>query len=155
MHNHPLNQQQQQQPSSSAAAEEATTTAADARPPLATQSSSTTNHSDTRKASISNTLNRAAEVFILQPRGSKQFDLLTFLADTRPQIQNYLLSRVSSQQSVLWYFCLQNELGRFSATEDNIRSRPHFRSRTYVLLNQETFDEHDLNEALQKIIESL
>lgn len=146
--NHPLQQQQHSSSSSTAAVR--------LPPPTVTQSSSSsTDQSKNRDSSVTNALNRTAEVFTLQPLGSEQFDLLTFLANTRSQIRDYLLSRLSSQQSVKWYLCIQTELERFSANEDNIRSRPHFRSRTYVLLNQETYNEHDLNEALQKIIESL
>lgn len=77
-----------------------------------------------------------------------------FLANMRSSIQDYLLSKVS-QQSVKWYFCTQIELERFNADGDNTVSLSHFRSKTYVLLNPETFNDHELNEALQKIIKSL
>lgn len=140
--NHPL-QQQQQSPSAEATA------------PLPIQSTSSTDQPENRNPLVSNALNRAAEVIRVEPEGSEQSDLLTFLANSRLQIRDYLLSRVSLQQSVKWYLCIQIELERFNANEDNIRSTPHFRSRTYVLLNKETYNEHDLNEALQKIIESL
>ena len=109
---------------------------------------------ENREAPVLNVLNRTAQVIRLEPRGTDQFDLLAFLANARSQIRDYLLSRVSSQ-SAKWYLCLQIELERFNANEDNTRSSPHFRSRTYIMLNRDTYLEHDLNEALHKIIESL
>ena len=127
VHNHPLNQQPQESLSlsslslSSAATTTATSTSADAAHSLPTQSSASTNHSENRTTSVSNALNRAAEVFTIQPHGFEQDDLLSFMVNTRLQIRNYLLSRLSSQQSVKWYLCIQIELEWFSATEDNIR----------------------------------
>lgn len=75
-----------------------------------------------------------------------------FLANTRLVfLQEILLSRVS-QQPIKWYFTVQIELERFNADGDNTVASPHFRSRTYVFLNMDIFHEHDLNEAIQKII---
>ena len=143
VHNHPL--RQQQQPLS---------TAVTAPPPPPRQMSSAVqppaDQPENREAPVLNALNRTAQVIRLEPRGTDQFDLLAFLANAMSKIRDYLLSRVSSQ-SVKWYLCLQIELERFNANEDNTRSSPHFRSRTY----RDTYSEHDLNEALHKIIESL
>ena len=164
---HPLNQNNQQQATTS----EATTEPSDLQIPSATHQSTSTsqlpsamrpnatqsssNQPIDKKSNTSNALNRAVEIMQIEPQGSEQFDLLAFLANTRSQIRDYLLSRLSSQRSVKWYLCIQIELERFSVNEDNIRSRPHFRSRTFIVLNQDTYNEHDLNEALQKIVESL
>ena len=124
--NHPLNQQQQHQQPQSSSTSSAGATARSFPPP-----SSSSSHPENREASVSNALNRAVEVIRLEPQGTEQFDLLAFLANTRSQIRNYLLSRISTQ-SVKWYLCLQVELERFNVNEDNTMSRPHFRSRTYI-----------------------
>ena len=154
MHNHPLSQQQHQQSSSSSSSSAAAETVAAAPPPPLFPAQSTTVQPENRESSVSNALNRAVEVIRLEPRGSEQFDLLAFLANMRSQIRDYLLSRVSSQ-SVKWYLYLQIELERFSANVDNTRSRPHFRSRTYILLNEDTYTDENLNDAIHKIMESL
>lgn len=46
--------------------------------------------------------------------------------------------------------CIQVEMERDSAGAIQSTS-PYFRSRTYLTLTKETFSEHDLNEALQKM----
>lgn len=102
MHNHPLGQQRQQLPPPSSSSPGAVKTVA-SPPPLPTQSTSI--QPENRGPSVSNTLNRAVEVTRLEPRGSEQFDLLAFFANTRSQIRDYFLLRVSSHQSVKWYLC--------------------------------------------------
>lgn len=109
---------------------------------------------ENRKSSITNALNNSAEIATIEPQGSEENDLLGFLANTQLLIQEYLLSRVS-QQPFKWYLTVQIELERFNADGDNTVSTPHFRSRTYILLNVNTYNEHDLNEALQKTLKSL
>jgi hypothetical protein len=122
--------------------------------PNSNQQPSSSSTETTRDVNITSALNNSAEIARIEPQGSEQNDLLGFLANTRLVIHEYLLSRVT-QQPIKWYLTVQIELERLTSDGDNTVSTPHFRSRTFILLNPDTYNEHDLNEALQKIIKSL
>ncbi|KAL4225307.1 hypothetical protein ACF0H5_015996 [Mactra antiquata] len=89
------------------------------------------------------------------PRNNEKYDMLTFFANTRDEITNFLMSRVR-QHGLKWYLSVQVELikedpeGNITAT-----SEPHFRSLTYATLNVETYSQHELNEAYHKVSKSL
>ena len=143
---HPLSHNQPNQPQA-ANHQPSSSSATIADNPV--RSSSTTVNTSNQSA-----LNNTASIITMQPHGSDQNDLLSFLANIRLHIRDYLKTRVL-QHGIKWYLCLQIELERFNGNGENNLSRPHFRSRTYILLNQETYNEHELKEALQKIVESL
>lgn len=84
------------------------------------------------------------------PKGNEKFDMLVFLAKWKSEIRNYLVSKLKRSRSIKWNMCIQVEMERDSA-EAMQNTSPYFRSRTYLTLTNETFSEHDLNEALQKM----
>ena len=97
--------------------------------------------------------NRLVNRYIL-PRGSERYDMLIFFSNVRDRLRNYLQSRARELGGIKWNLCVQVEMGRDDAHEVSTTS-PYFRSRTYITLSGEGLNEHDLNEALQKMFESL
>ena len=96
---------------------------------------------------------RVVNRYIL-PRGSKRYDMLIFFSNVRDRLRNYLQSRARELGGIKWNLCVQVEMGRDDAHEVSTTS-PYFRSRTYITLSGEGLNEHNLNEALQKMFESL
>ena len=97
--------------------------------------------------------NRVVNRYLL-PRGGERYDMLIFFSNVRDRLRNYLQSRARQLGGIKWNLCVQVEMGRDDAHEVSISS-PYFRSRTYITLSGEGLNEHDLNEALQKMFESL
>ncbi|XP_053380071.1 uncharacterized protein LOC128548718, partial [Mercenaria mercenaria] len=94
---------------------------------------------------------------IILPRsgGGERYDLLTFFANVRSRILTYLQSRIRSMGGIKWNLCVQVEMERTDNGGDSSVSTPFFRSRTYMSLTLDGLNEHDLNEALQKMYASL
>ena len=96
-------------------------------------------------------MNGNVEIRTIHPTGIDKFDLLKFLANVRPAIERYLLSKVR-KQAIKWYIVAQVELSREDAEREIRTVGPYFRSVTYTLLTSDTFESHDLNQALQKVV---
>ncbi|XP_052779407.1 uncharacterized protein LOC128216784 [Mya arenaria] len=90
----------------------------------------------------------------LQPRGNERYDVLTFFANNRDRVMAYLQSRARALGGIKWNLCVQVEMQRDDGS-DIVVTAPYFRSRTYRTLSADDIDEHDLNEAMQKMFESL
>ena len=96
-------------------------------------------------------INGTAEVKTLRPVGEDKYDLVKFLSSVRADTEKYLLAKVH-HRAIKWYIVAQVELTR-EDREGEIRTvQPFFRSTTYSLLTADTFEIHDLNEALQKLV---
>ena len=90
------------------------------------------------------------------PHGHESRDLLTFLGNVRSQIRDYLFSRSRATRGIKWNLCVQVEMGREGGADgQEAISQPFFRSQTYAFLSEETWNETDLNQALQKIFASM
>lgn len=98
--------------------------------------------------------NGAVEIRTLQPVGIDRYDLVKFLASVRPIIEKHLLAKVR-ERAIKWYIVAQVKLTREDRDGDVRTVEPYFRSVTYSLLGTDTFDSHDLNEALQKLVTGL
>ena len=96
-------------------------------------------------------INGAAEVKTLRPIGEDKYDLVKFLSGVRPVTEEYLLSKVR-RRAIKWYIVAQVELTRENREGEMQTVQPFFRSVTYSLLTADTFEIHDLNEALQKLV---
>ena len=99
-------------------------------------------------------LRSAVENRHIYPRQNERYDMLTFLANIREEIVNYIRSRVSQLGGIKWNLCVQVEMQRDDGNETTTSS-PYFRSRTYRFLLSEELLEHDLNEAFQKMFAAL
>ena len=99
-------------------------------------------------------VNGAAEINTLKPVGIDKFDLVKFLANIRPAIEKHLLAKVR-QRAIKWYIVAQVELVREERDREVQTVEPFFRSVAYTLLSEETFESHDLNQALQKLVVGL
>ena len=97
--------------------------------------------------------NRVVNRYIF-PTGSERYDMLIFLSNVRDRIRNYLQTRASELGGIKWNLCVQVEMGR-DDIHQVVTTSPYFRSRTYITLSGEGLSEHDLNEAMQKMYESL
>lgn len=96
-------------------------------------------------------MNGRVQIRTIHPTGIDKFDLVKFLANVRPAIERYLLSKVR-QQAIKWYIVAQVKLSREDADGEIRTVEPYFRCVTYILLSPETFENHDLNQALQKLV---
>lgn len=67
---------------------------------------------------------------------------------------SFLRSRTRELGSIKWNLCVQVEMQRDDGGESTTSS-PFFRSRTYISLSAEAMNEHNLNEAFQKIFVNL
>ena len=90
----------------------------------------------------------------ITPHSSERYDLLSFLANVKEDISNFLKTK-TMKHALKWYLSVQVEMQRDTPEGDIQVSVPHFRSRVYITLTEDAFSEHDLNEALYKISESL
>lgn len=90
----------------------------------------------------------------MHPRGSERYDMLTFFSNIRDRVLVYLQSRAHKLGGVKWNLCVQVEMQRDDVNEVAVSS-PYFRSRTYITLSADDVNEHDLNEAMQKMYASL
>lgn len=90
----------------------------------------------------------------IHPRGGERYDMMTFFGNIRERVLTYLQSRVRKLGGVKWNLCVQVEMQRDDVNEVAVTS-PYFRSRTYILLSSDGVNEHDLNEAMQKMYASL
>ncbi|MCG7879165.1 MAG: C2H2-type zinc finger protein [Candidatus Thiodiazotropha endolucinida] len=90
----------------------------------------------------------------IRPRGSERYDMMAFFGNIRARVLAYLKSRARQLGGVKWNLCAQVEMQRDDVNEVAVAS-PYFRSRTYILLSAGEENEHDLNEALQKMYEGL
>ena len=97
--------------------------------------------------------NRVVNRYIL-PTGNERYDMLIFFSNVRDRLRNYLQSRARELGGIKWNLCVQVEMGRDDVNEIASTS-PYFRSRTYITLSGEGLSEHNLNEAIQKMYESL
>lgn len=125
---------------------------------------SNSKHQDTQQSASQNMPHQQAQQNALQnavqnriffPRNEEKYDLLTFIANMRDEITDFLLFKLK-QHGIKWHLSAQVELVKEDA-DGNItaRCKPHFRSITYATLNEETFSQHELNEAFNKLSKSL
>ena len=96
-------------------------------------------------------INGTAKVTVLHPAREDKYDLVKFLSNARPVVEKYLSER-ERQRSIKWYLVAQVELTREDG-DGNVRvAEPFYRSVTYTLLSEATFEMHGLNTALQKLV---
>ena len=107
------------------------------------------NNQQENESSNDSALNKAVENHYIYPKVGEKYDLLVFLANVKDQVKKYLLSRSRASRGIKWNICVQVLMQRDDQEEKT--SFPYFRSLTYRLLDEDTFDESDLNEAMQKI----
>lgn len=93
-------------------------------------------------------LNNSVRNKNIYPTAEERYDVLTFFANSRVRV---LARRLAG---IKWNLCLQVEMQR-DDRNDLKMSSPYFRSRTYSILSVDGMNEHDLNEAKQKMFASL
>ena len=112
--------------------------------------SSVVKENESNDSNEESALKNSAQKKTVHPTGTEKYDMLVFLANRKSEIRNYLLSKLQRTRGIKWNLCIHVEMERDSA-DITQNTSPYFRSRTYLTLTNETFSEHDLNEALQKI----
>jgi hypothetical protein len=104
-----------------------------------------------RESALGNTV----QDHTLRPSASDQYDMLTFFARVKRQVEDILQSRLRGH-GIKWYLSTQLELYRENDEGQVIATaQPHFRGRTYATLNADTLSDHDVNEGFQKMAQSL
>ena len=106
-----------------------------------------TQHETENQSALDNTVQNR----LIFPSNNEQYDLLVFLANTREEIKDYILSRLTSDSGIRWNIAVNIQMERDSAENETVTSYPYFRCRTVTTLNSETFDEQAMDLALQQI----
>lgn len=88
------------------------------------------------------------------PAGSEQYDLLNFFTTTKSDVENELQIRREKIRDLKWYLNVRVEMVRDVNDGVKEKATPHFRSKTYISLENDDND-HNLNEAFQKMNASL
>ena len=96
---------------------------------------------------IRSAINDATEILTLRQVGIDRFDLVKFLANVRPATEKHLLAK-NRQNGIKWYVLVEVELVREDRDGEVHTVEPFFRSFTYTLLSEETFESNNLNQAL-------
>ena len=100
-------------------------------------------------------LNNRIQIKTFRAYNRDRYDLLSFLANVRQKIKRVLKLR-SRLTAVKWYLVARVQLVREDAAGNVHTVVPFFRSVVYQLLTpDELRNEHNLNEACQKIVASL
>ena len=90
----------------------------------------------------------------IHPRGSERYDMMTFFSNIRDHVFDFLQSRARRLGGVKWNLCVQVEMQRDDVNDVAVTS-PYFRSQTYITLQANDLNEHDLNNAMQQMYASL
>lgn len=112
------------------------------------------NRENSREVADESALANGVHTRYVQPRQSERYDVLTFFGNVRDQVRTFLQSRVNALGGIKWNLCVQVEMQRDDG-QDVATATPYFRSRTYFSLTVDDFNEHNLNEAMQKMYASL
>ena len=98
-------------------------------------------------------LNGAANNRHIYPNERENSDLLTFFSNVKAEVINHIQQRCIDVNGVKWYLCVQVELEKEKDGEIE-KAWPHFRSKNYVFMLNEMFNENDLYAAFQKMFAS-
>ena len=99
--------------------------------------------------SMKNAFNGCIQDRTLYPHHEEKYDLLTFFANTKQDVINFLNARLN-QQAIKWYLSVQVDLVKNTIDGEQVQQHPHFRSITFTTLHEETLNE-DINEAYHKM----
>ncbi|MES9881403.1 MAG: C2H2-type zinc finger protein [Sedimenticola sp.] len=114
-----------------------------------------TNAAESGEPNVESALTNGVQNRIIYPENEGKYDLLAFFANVRSQIRDILQSRVRDTGGIKWNLCTHVEMERQVGDGETQSAIPYFRSRTYSTLTVETFSDHELNDALQKMQISL
>ncbi|CAC5392367.1 unnamed protein product [Mytilus coruscus] len=95
-------------------------------------------------------INKSVNLVDHMPIGDEKYDLLRFLANTKTDVEEIIVSRLKKQKNVKWYVNARVEMVRDIDDGQQEKAHPHFRSKSYISLQNESND-HNLNEAFQTI----
>ena len=99
-------------------------------------------------------LNDGVKNRIIFPENEDVYDLLSFCANSREAIRDFLQSQLK-EHGIKWYLSSQVEIYKETPDEAILTDKPYFRILTYATLSSETLSEHELNESFQKMSASL
>lgn len=99
-------------------------------------------------------LNDAVNQTVIVPEGLEKHDILQFFADTKIEVNEELKMRCAKLRNIKWYLNAKVEMVRNVDDGTKEKASPHFRSKTYISLENDGND-HNLNEAFQKMNGSL
>lgn len=115
----------------------------------------TENESDKKRFRLKKSaMNEAAQQTSIFPHGNEKYDLLQFLANVKEDVDKELNLRKAKQRNIKWYVNARVEMIRDIEDEKKENAYPHFRSKSYISLENDDND-HNLNEAFQAINKAL
>jgi hypothetical protein len=99
-------------------------------------------------------LNDAVQQTDIIPEADEKYDLLNFFAKSKSDVENELKTGRERVRDLKWYLNARAEMVRNIDNGQQEKTTAHFRSKTYVSLENDDND-HNLNEAYQKMNASL
>ena len=104
---------------------------------------------------VKNALNNSVKSVEITSEGGEKYDILQFFANVKEDVRKEIERQKQQMRNIKWYM---NTKVKFKRDIDNgtkqEETNPHFRSKTYVALENDD-EEHELNEAFQKMNQSL
>ncbi|KAK3104974.1 hypothetical protein FSP39_014438 [Pinctada imbricata] len=90
----------------------------------------------------------------INPNLDDKYDILVFMANIKGEIRRHVKDQCMKHRHVKYYMNLQTEMRRQKDDGEEEIAKPHFRSKMAIVLDHNKFEEHDLNEGMQKIFAS-
>ncbi|XP_033762615.1 uncharacterized protein LOC117344073 [Pecten maximus] len=100
-------------------------------------------------------INGLVREFLYVPKPGEQYDLLKAFQQSRNMIKYMLTSEIGRRgRAIKWYLSVQVKLEKHSPEGIVDRAEPHFRSTNYTYMTSNDVNDHELNEAYQKMYAS-
>ena len=104
--------------------------------------------------STENYIEDSVNVLNIVPTHEDKYDLLTFFASIRHEIDQHLTERCEKIQQIKCYLNLQVEFIRETNDGETDKSELYFKRKTYTLLSKEDLTDNDVNEFFQNQLAS-
>lgn len=99
-------------------------------------------------------LGDSVQIVEIIPQGSEKYDILQFFSNAKESVRKELKERRDKMRNIKWYLSTNVQFKKDIEDGKEEKVSSHFRSTNYISLQEEE-EEHDLNEAFQKMNQSL
>lgn len=107
-----------------------------------------------RRTNDKTALNGLANIHQIFPELQEMFDILVFMGNLKEEITSHLKQRCWELKQLKYYLNISVEMTRQNNEGQEESTKPHFRTKTNVLLSGTDLKEHMINENFQKIFRS-
>lgn len=117
--------------------------------------SNTTGVNFHRSMNYKTALNGLAKIHQIFPELQEMFEILVFIGNLKEKVMNHLKQRCWEIKQLKYYLNISVEMTRQNNEGQEESTKPHFRTKTNVLLSGTDLKENLINENFQKIFRSL